>query len=200
MAITSNAQLEAAVATWLARTDLAAVVPDLIMIGEKWIFRHARTREMETALSFTLASGEGAVPSDYVAVKHARIAGSPTTPLRIRPSSWIYEQYPLRSSDAKPGFMGVDGSSFIFGPFPDSNYDVAGIYYARPTTIASSANALFLANPDIYLYAALVEAEPYLKNDKRLLMWKSKRDSILADMNAETREAQQDVGGGMSLG
>lgn len=198
--ITTYAELQTAVASWLARGNLSGAIPDLIMVGEKWIFRKARTREMEAALSFTMASGEGVVPDDYVAIKHARINGTPTSPLRVRHSSQIYQQYPMRSSDGRPTFIGVDGSTFVFGPFPDSDYDVRGIYYRRLTSIATSENALFLANPDLYLFASLAEAAPYMKDDKRVPMWMSKRDSICADMNGEMQEGQQDVGGGMTLG
>jgi hypothetical protein len=164
-------------------------VPDLILIGEKWIFRHARTREMESALSLTLSSGVGTVPSDYADLKHARIDGSPTRNLKMRPTKWILERYPLRSVDSKPFFIGVDGSTFIFGPFPDSNYTVNGIYYAKLTSIQSSANALFAANPDLYLFASLAEAALFIKNDKWAGIWTSKRDSVLDDINMESKDA-----------
>ena len=78
MSITTNAQLETAVGNWLARANLSTIIPDLIMLGEKWIFRHARTREMEAALSFTMSGGTGSVPTDYASLNHARITGSPT--------------------------------------------------------------------------------------------------------------------------
>ena len=195
MAIDTYATLQTSVIDWLKRADLTTIVPDLIMIGEKWIFRHARTRDMETALSVTIASGVATVPTNFVAIKHARIDGSPTRSLKVRPSRWILENYPLRSSSGKPSFIGVDGANFIFGPFADSGYSVLGIYYAKLTTIATSANALFAANPDLYLYAALCEAEPHIKNDKRLAMWMMKRDAILRDVNAETKEGQYDSAG-----
>ena len=118
----------------------------------------------------------------------------------MRTTRWILENYPLRSSDGKPFFIGADGSSFIFGPYPDSNYAVEGIYYAKPTAVASSANSLFTANPDLYLYAALCEAEPYIKNDKRLPLWMGKRDQILFDMNAEARDGEYGSAMEMTLG
>lgn len=199
MALTTYAQLQNAVLSFTHRSAItdavsADMIPDLIRLGELWIFRKAQTREMETALSVTLSSGIGTIPTDYTGLKHARIDGSPTRYLRQMPSAWIYENYPLRSSDTKPSYIAVDGSQFIFGPFPDSDYTVKGIYYAKPTTIASSANALFLANPDLYIYAAICAAEPYLKNDKRLPMWMAMRNQIMDDVNEETDE--DEYGGG----
>lgn len=169
-------------------------VPDLIRLGELWLFRKARTPEMEATLSGQIdgTTGALAVPSDYAALKHARLTTSPSVALKMRATRWIMEKYPLRSANGRPNFIGRDGSSFIFGPFPDSAYSVAGVYYAKPTSIQSSANTLFLANPDAYLYSALAEAEAYVKNDKRIALWISKRESIIADINGEADEGRYD--------
>ncbi len=166
MSISTYAELQTAVSNWLHRADLAIYAPDLILMGEKWIFRHARTRHMETALSVAITSGVAPVPADFVALKHARVSASPSISLTIRPASWIYSQYPNRGAGSLPQFIGVEGSSFIFGPAP-GGYTINGTYYARLTSIQSSANALFVANPDLYLFATLCEAEPFLKNDSR---------------------------------
>lgn len=194
MSLTTYANLQNQVKSFLHRASLldaagADNIPDLIRLGELWIFRRARTREMETALSVAISAGAAAVPSDYADLKHARIDGSPGTPLKLRPTQWIYENYPLRSSSGTPKFIGVDGSNFIFGPYPSSNGTLVGIYYAKPTSIATSANSLFVANPDLYLYAALSACEVYIKNDKRVEMWMQMRNQILADMNQEAKDS-----------
>lgn len=197
MAFDTYNDLKTSVASWLHRDDLTSIIPDLILLGEKWIFRHARTRDMESAYSRAIASGVAAVPSGYLAIKHLRADGSPASPLKVRPSSWIYEHYPLRSSDGKPKFVGVDGTDFVFGPFPDDTYTIKGVCYVQPTSIQSSANAVYLANPDLYLYAALCAAEPHIKNDKRLPMWMEQRNSILADINGQDKDSQ--YGPGMAV-
>jgi hypothetical protein len=47
------------------------------------------------------------------------------------------------------------------------------MYYAAPPYLSSSnPSNVFLANcPDLLLYGALAEAEPYLMNDARLETW-----------------------------
>jgi hypothetical protein len=200
MSLTTYAQLQNAVLSFAHRANIqdavsADIIPDLIRLGELWIFRKAKIKEMETALSLTIASGVCTVPSDYTGLRHARIDGSPSRQLRLRPAQWIYEKYPLRSSDSKPFFIGLDAGQFVFGPFPDSNYSVLGTYYAKPTSIASSANAVFLANPDVYLWAAMAEVEPYLKNDKRVALWAAKRDQIMDAMNDEAEDDEYGAGG-----
>lgn len=182
------AELKTALTNWLRRSDLTSYLDDLILMGEKWIFRKARTKDMETALSGTIASGVLAVPNDYVALKFAYVNGSPTTPLQPKSASWIYNAYPDRSSLDTPQFIARDQGNFIFGPYPDSTYSILGTYYKRLAAVASSANALFTANPDLYLFAALAEAAPFLKNDSRVTLWTAKRDAILQDVNSEDKE------------
>jgi hypothetical protein len=189
MAITTNAELETAVGNWLHRSDLTAIIPDLVMLGEKRIFREVRTRDMESALSVTIASGVAALPADFVELKHAYIDGTPIRTLEIRPADWIYKKFTTRSSDSKPNTVAVEGSNLIFGPYPDSAYTVKGIYYKRLTAVSSSANALFTKNPDLYLWAALAEAAPYLKNDARALVWVAKYDAAIKAINEEDKRS-----------
>lgn len=198
MAISTLAQLETAVANWLHRSDLTSYVDDLILMGEKWIFRNVRAREMEdSTLSVATSSGVAAVPSGFVGLKHARLSGSPSVPLVIRPVTWIYSQYPNRSAGGQPRFVGVDGSNFVFGPSAGS-YTLNGTYYKRLTSIISSTNDLFTTNPDLYLFSALAEAEAFVKNDKRIGIWIAKRDAIKDDINAEAQGSR--FGDAMAVG
>jgi hypothetical protein len=74
-----------------------------------------------------------------------------------------------------PTMYTVLATEFKFAPVPDGVYTLHMLYYGSPTYLSStnSSNA-FLANcPDLLLYAALGEAEPYLMNDERLQTWAS---------------------------
>lgn len=194
MSLATYADLQTAVAGWLHRGDLTTIIPDLILLAEKRIFRTIRAREMETALAGTIASGVLAVPSDFVSFKSAYLNTTPTVKLQRASVAQIYENYPNRSSDARPRYIAREGSNFIFGPYPDSSYGVNGIYYARLTSIQTSANALFVANPDLYLMAALCEASPYIKDDPRIQIWEAKFAQIKADIEAENDEEDRSSG------
>jgi hypothetical protein len=186
MAITTYAELQSAVVNWSKRADLSAFSPDLIMAGEKWIMRKVRAPEMETALSAAISgSGTATAPTGFLGLKYAYIDGSPTQRLEVRSPQQIYERFPNRSSDGKPEWIGYDAGSFIFGPFPDSTYTVKGTYYKRQGPLASGVYDLFSNNPDLFLFAALAELEPFLKNDKRVALWMGKRDAIANDINQE---------------
>lgn len=195
MAITTYANLQTALSNWLKRSDLTSYLPDFVTIGETRIFREARTSDMETALSVAIASGVAALPTGYIDLKFAYVNASPTLRLKRRSASWIYENYPTRSSDGKPSFIAREGTNFIFGPYPDSNYTITGVFYKNIGPLSSSAHALFTANPDLYLFASLVAAEPFIKNDKRLVLWEAQYQRALEGANKVTRDEDYSGGG-----
>lgn len=180
--------LKSAVARWLHRSDLTAIIPDLISIGERRIFREVRTRAMETSLSAVISDGVAEIPSDYIELKHAYIDGTPVQSLERVAPSFIYAKYPTRAATSKPRVIAADAGFFIFGPYPDSGYTLKGVYYKRFAPISSEENALFTESPDLYLFAALAEAAPYLKNDERALVWEAKYAKVRDDINGESRK------------
>lgn len=194
MAITTFAELKTAIAGWLdvSATDLSSQIDDLITVGEKRIFREARTRDMETALSSAISSGVLALPASYVALKFVYINTAPIQVLERRSAEWLYANYGYQSGSGIPTYIARDGTNFIFGPYPDSTYTVKGTYYARLTAISGSGvNALFTANPDLYLMACLAEAEMILGRDPRIAIWDAKYQRILADVNGEDKTEDQ---------
>jgi hypothetical protein len=200
MAITNYTSLAAALPQWLdcATADISSVVSDIITNGEKRIFREVRTPEMEASLSSAISSGTISVPSDYVELKYAYIDTNPVQYVQLVPVSYIYERYPTRSADGVPVVMARDGSNFIFGPYPDSNYTVKGTYYKRLAAIGDTTTpALISSNPDLYLYAALLETEPLLGRDQRLQLWEAKYRMVKEMINGEADRSR--FGGNLSI-
>jgi hypothetical protein len=187
MALSTLAELKDAIVRWAKRDNLSASLDDIILTGEQHILRNLRVREMEEALSVSI-SGTAAVPSDFLGLKHARITGSTDQPLIVKTPDAIYAAYPTRSATSKPVSVAVDGSSFVFGPYPDATYTMVGTYYAKPTSVLSDAT-LLAAYPDVFLWASLAELEPFMKNDKRVALWMGKRDQAIASANSVSRAA-----------
>ena len=200
MSIANYSELKTAVANWLNRDDLTTYIPDFVTLGEAMIYRQLRISAMETALNVTISSGVAAVPSGYVELKHAYLDGAPTRWLKRSDPKFIYEKYPTRSSDSRPAFIAREGSNFIFGPYPDSGYTIKGIYYAKLEALSdSNTTNWFTTNaPDLLLYASLMSAEPFLKNDQRLLVWGSLYSNIKDDIQREENN-EQFSGGGLSM-
>ena len=198
MSITTYSELKTAATNWLRRGDLSSFLDDLVTVGETRIFRELRNKDMETSFNSTIASGTISTPTSYIDLKFAYIDGSPTRRLKRRTNSWIYENYPERSSSGKPSFIAREGSTFIFGPYSDSNHVVKGIYYKNIGPVSSSAHVLFTNNPDLYLYATLCAAEPFLKNDKRVALWEAEYGRALAGARKQS-EDEEISGGGLAI-
>ncbi len=171
--ISSYATLVTAVEDYLARTDLSTWVPNFLQNSQKKLYRSLRIRPMEASLSVTIASGVAALPSDYLDLKYAYVNASPVTFLKRMSPEQLYENYPTRSSSGKPIFIAREAENFIFGPYPDSTYAIAGIYYKQLDLLsASNTTNWFTTNaPEVLLYGALMEAQPFLMNDKRIPVW-----------------------------
>lgn len=194
MAISTLAELKSAIANRLRRADTSSYVDDWILLAETEIFRRLRVRDMETAFSDTISSGVVALPTSYIELKFAYVDGSPTQKLSRKTAAWIYEKYPSRSSDGKPCFVAREGSNLIFGPYPDSNYTIKGVYWKDIGPISSSAHAVFTENPDCYLYGALVMAVRDLKDNAGISRWTPLFEQAL--VSAQAASDREDYSGG----
>lgn len=195
MSLSTYAALKTSVAGWMnvSASDLSSQIDDVVTLGETRVYREARTRDAETSYSTAMASGVVSVPSDYVEMKFLYLDGSPTSILERRSAEWVYTEYPTRSSSNRPRFWARDAGSFIFGPYPDSNYTVKGVYYKKFAALSSAVNNQFLNNPDLYLFACLAESEILIGRDSRIPIWEAKYNKILQDVNGLAK--REDVSG-----
>lgn len=187
--ITDYATTVTAIQDYLARSDLASYVPNFLQNTQAKLYRSLRIRSMETTLNVTMASGVAALPADYLDLKYAYINTSPVKFLeRVTPEE-IYRNYRTRSASGKPHWIAREAENFIFGPYPDSNYNILGIYYKQLTLLsASNTTNWFSTNaPDVLLYGALLEAQPFLMNDKRIQTWKMMFDEAVATIDGQDR-------------
>ena len=201
MAITTYSELKTAVANWLHRDDLTALVPDFIALGEAKIYRDLRISAMETALSGTISSGGVALPSGYLELKSAYIDGSPTQRLQRKDAGWLYTAYPDRSSSGKPVYIAREASGFIFGPYPDSAYTIKGVYYKRLDALSdSNTTNWFIENAvDLLMAAALVEGSDYASDDAGMAKWTARYTQMVLEIQAKD-DAEQFSGSTLSVG
>jgi hypothetical protein len=197
--------LQTAVGEYLARGDLSTFIPNFIQSWEDDFVREPRNwgrwMEAEFNPSDTLISG-GVIPvsnlSDYLGLKYVYISGSPSSRLDRVSLNQLYGAYPRGGETGIPRWIARDGENFVFGPTPDSDYLVKGVYYARPTRLrdfASDAAAhwMIVNCPDVILFGALVHAQPFVMNDKRIGVWQSFYDRAVSSYRAMNKD--EDVSG-----
>lgn len=195
--ITSYTTLCTEVGNWLART-ISTDVPTLVQIWEERFYRQPKNfgRFMEASFAGTIASSVLPLPSDYLGLKYAYIDSSPAARLDRVSLNQCYGTYPRNGGTGCPRFIARDLENFVFGPAPDSDYDVAGVYFAKPTVLRSFANDaqahwIIVNAPDLALYGTLCEAAPFLQNDKRLPVWKALYNEACQDYRDLNRDEDQ---------
>jgi hypothetical protein len=175
MAISNYSELQTAVANWLDRDDLAARIPEFIVLCEARFNRSLRIRAMETLdISVDTVGGTStvALPTGYVQMRDISLITSPITQLQyVTPE--IMNRLNAGSLTGKPETYTIIANSILFGPTPDSAYDISMLYYKTfdPLTALAPTNWVITNAPDVYLYGALLEAEPFLMNDQRVQLW-----------------------------
>lgn len=202
--ITSYTTLDAAVDDYLARSDLSSYVPNFIQNFEERFFRQPKNfgQWMYSALNISFSS-TAAVPSDCLAVKIAYLNGKENAPLVPSSLEQMLQKYPRAGDSGQPKWIARDGTNFVFGPVPDGTYTLNGPYFAKPTALRSyasdaAAHWLIVNAPDLLLYGALLEAQPFLMNDKRIPVWQSFHDRALQDYR-DLVKAQNVSGGAMQM-
>jgi hypothetical protein len=200
--ITGYASLQTSVADWLARStaSLAGYVPNFIQNWEERFYRQPKNfgRHMEASFAGTIASSVLAVPTRYLGLKYAYVNTTPSRRLDRVSLNQLYGSYPRNGDTGCPRWIARDLETFVFGPAPDSTYDIAGVYYAKPTLMRDAASDavahwIILNAPDLALYGALLEASPFLRNDARIAVWDSFYGKALQDYQDLNRD--EDVSG-----
>jgi len=188
MAITSYADLQTSVANWLNRSDLTLRIPEFIDLAEANFNRDLRHRDMETTITLNTVAGTStiALPSDYL---ETRAMVNQTTPLVVLEYMTVVQLDTAHATSVsgQPYNYTIVGSNYRLGPVPDAVYNIELTYYQRIPALsdANPTNWLLTNHPDAYLFAVLVEAEPYLKNDERLPVWGAKLQRSLEGLKAE---------------
>lgn len=185
MAITSYAELQTAVANWLDRSDLTARIPEFIELFEARANRVLRHPDMLTRDdSFTVDGQYETLPTRFLAVKSFRLLTDPVVKLEFLDPEELAEKKFRINSTGEPCFYTIVGGSFEFLPPPDGTYTASILFYQGLAGLATTdPNWLLTNHPDVYLFGALLEAEPYLHNDERLPVWKARLDEALREVN-----------------
>jgi hypothetical protein len=193
MSFTSYSDLQTAIAGYLARSDLTTQIPDFIRLAETRLRRDLRIRQMLKSVTTSTVAADSTVelPSDFLEVRDLVIAGNPPQPLNYSsPSAFTRNTRTWESG--KPLDYTVLANDFQLAPVPDAVYTVQMLYFAAPAFLSdTNTSNVFLANtPDVLLYGALLEAEPYLMNDARLNTWGSMFDRALSSITRSDQQGQ----------
>lgn len=182
------------------RTDISNYQDYFIQSAELRIYKDLFAKNigngsiwLEAPFSTVIVSNTVSLPAGYMALKYALIATGEgyVKTLLYKDPQWIYTNYPVRTPAALPAYIARDGNQFIFGPFPDSNYTVSGYYYATLPPISATNPQTWMTTyiPDVFLAAAMIEVQKFVKDYAALKLWvsiyESKLESAVSSDKAE---------------
>jgi hypothetical protein len=183
MSLVTYSDLNSSVANWLHRTDLTAVIPDLITIAESRLARDLRVSPLIATSTASIGAGSNSValPAGFLEMVNVQITGStelqycsPDTVDRLTTAGtpWLYSIY---------------GGLVQVAPAWTAGGSITMTYFKKETALsAGNATNWYMTNvPEALLYAALIEAAPYVKDDARIAVWEKSYARAVAGVNAQ---------------
>jgi len=194
------AGLQSAIADFLNRDDLTAAAPTFITLAEAQITRRlikdGPVRQMLGVWAPTISTELTDLPDDFMGVKAIYLASLTCTyELNFVEPEKIAEfktKFPSQSGD--PQFYSIVGNQIQFWPWAGTGSYAASINYWQAIPALSDSNTtnwLLDLYPDAYLYTALIQSAPYLRDDSRLDVWGTLSTTILSDICETDKVARQ---------
>ena len=217
MAITNFSELKTAIANWLDRSDLTAIIPDFITLTEDRMYRGEplpglgspslggddevdglRLRYMEQAATRDTVSGTEryGLPSDFLEMRNiSYVRDSQTIDLVLRVPRQLDEHY-REDHTAYPEAFAIEGTEIRIRPIPSGTWTLRQLYYKKLDALsdANSENDILTNYPSIYLFGSLAEAELYLKNDQRASLWDQRFLAAIRGANKDHARARRKGG------
>ncbi len=203
MAISTYVELQSAVSNWLGgRTDLTSRIPEFITLCEAKLNRELFVRQMETRSTTTADTSDTepefiTLPDDFQSMRRIRLSSVAGKPRLQYLSGAQSDEKRFGDSDTagQPKYFTIMGSEIELIPTPDDDYTIEMVYRKNiPALASNSTNWLLTLAPDIYLYGALLETAPYIKEDERIQTWATGFSQTLDSLNRLGALAQYNSG------
>lgn len=173
------ATLKTTLALWTDRSDIASGTWDALInscIAE--IERAHNLQYMERTATGTFAANYLSVPDGFKSSKSFYITSGSSRYIVVRKDSNHYQASYSGTNGIATEYARIYDSSgaskFYFEPNPNT-YAYVWTYFVKSEFGGSVTSHWLVTNAwDVVLYGTLVEAEPFLKNDPRMPLWKAR--------------------------
>ena len=153
-------------------------LPRLITLAERRIARELKIEGFIRAITTPLSIGV----STYLKPDRWRDTISMTvngTPIQTRSYEYLRNYWPDEAQTASPQFYAdYDYANWLIAPTPNASSTLEILYYEQPALLGDTLQSNWLTEyaPELILYASLLEATPFLKNDDRVQLWQGLYD------------------------
>jgi len=169
-------------------------LPRLITLAERRIATELKIQGFINAVTTTTTVGESVVAKpdrwrDTVSINIGTgLSNNTRKTVYARSYEYVRSYWPDSAETGEPLFYAeYDFNHWLLAPTPDAEYPVEILYYELPQLLDESVQTNWITEnaPQLLLYATLLEATPFLKNDERIQTWQAMYDRAAAMINGE---------------
>jgi len=169
-------------------------IPRLINLAERRIARELKVEGLINVLTGTMQPGLAVYPKpdrwrSTVSFNFGTgDQNSEYNQLFPRSYEYVRSYWPNRSETDVPLFYAeYDYNNWIVAPTPDQAYPFEVLVYQLLPLLDDTNQTNWLTDyaPQVLLYASLLEATPFLKNDERIPVWQQMYDRSAQALNGE---------------
>lgn len=157
MSLSTYADLKAAVATWVNRSDLTSVIPDFVRLAESDLRNDVRVQAMEQLDTGTLAGETLAHPSRFILARRLVVRDWP----RQFVTAERYQELSYARAE-EDVFTSIGQSLYILGGVSGDSYSLVYTQAFAALSADGDTNWLLTNAPDVYLFGACKHAATYL--------------------------------------
>jgi hypothetical protein len=179
-----------------ASTDpiVFAQIPNLITLAERRISRDLKIQGFQAVVVSNMQAGVAVIPKpdrwrETISMNIGTGTGNNTrVQIFTRAYEYLRSYWPDQTQVAEPVFYAdYNYTNWIFAPTPDQAYPIEILYYELPALLDDNNQTNWLTEyaPNLLLYATLLEATPFLKNDERIPVWTNMYAMAAQALNGE---------------
>lgn len=162
-------------------------LPRLVTLGERRISRELKIQGFIRAVTTPLQIGVATYrkPDRWRDTVSMTLNGQP---IFARAYEYCRSYWPDEAQTATPEFYAdYDYNHWLITPTPNAASTLEVMYYEQPRFLGDDFQTNWLTDyaPDLLLYATLLEASPFLKNDERIGTWQQMYDRAAQALNGE---------------
>lgn len=162
-------------------------LPRLVTRGERRIARELKIQGLIRAVTTPLQIGVATYrkPDRWRDTVSMTVDGNP---IFTRAYEYARNYWPDEAETGTPQFYAdYDYQHWLIVPTPSAASTLEILYYEQPRPLGEDFQTNWLTEyaPDVLLFASLLEATPFLKNDERINTWQSMYDRSAQALNGE---------------
>jgi hypothetical protein len=184
--------LQEEILAYTTRGDVDQIIPTWIAYAEADLNRRLQHRKMTARKTATLDTSRVALPADWLSAINIEVDGRIPSRLKYLSPSDLDNARDDYETSGIPLYYTLIGDEIEVAPVPSTAATLEMLYRAKIPALSggSPTNWLLTEAPDLYLFGALSQAQPWMEGDPRLQSWVDRYEGILAQLNSHEERSR----------